>query len=261
MRFFMNELPPDGWFYTRNGQQTGPVTLSELQELARGGALNPRLDLVWCQGMADWMPGGEVEGLFEKRAVPEAGALPPPSPSALAPATSPAAAGELADVMSRQTDWPGARRRSLYLMTLIFPVVFNLGFAAGAAFLSQQLGPDLMGLATIMAALLPAIVAIYFGVQRLANVGMSRWWYLGNFVPLLNLWVGYRMYVCPAGYAYHKKLDGIGVFLAILYWLAILLGVLAIALVIAVMLGAVGDPEIQQQLQEAIRQAMQQSGR
>ena len=256
----MTEMQPDGWFYTRNGQQTGPVSLSELQGLARNGELNPRLDLVWCQGMADWMPGGEVEGLFERRQVPEAGTLPPPSAAALGPAAPPVVS-EVAEMMSQQTEWPGARRRSFYLMTLIFPVVFNLGFAAGATFLSQQLGPDLMRVATIVAAVLPIILAIHFGLQRLVNLGMSRWWYLGNLVPLLNLWVGYRMYVCPAGYAYHKKLDGIGVVLAILYWLMLVLGLLAIAIIIAVMTGALGDPEIQRQVQEALRQAMQQSGR
>ena len=249
--------PADTWFYARSGQeQSGPVNFAELRELARNGGLDPRHDLVWSQGMADWKPAGEVDGLFERRNVEEAAPQPPaPTDGALPPAS---VRDEVAEMMSQQTEWPGARRRSFYLMTVIFPVVFNLGFAAGAAFLAQQLGPDLMRVAVIIAAALPVIVAIYFGLQRLVNVGMSRWWYLGNLVPFLNLWVSYRMCVCPAGYAYHKKLDGIGVFLAILYWLSIVLGVLALALIVAILLGAVGDPEFQQQFQEALRKAMQQ---
>lgn len=138
-------------------------------------------------------------------------------------------------------------------MTVLFPFLWNLGFAAAAAFLGQQFGPEIMGVATVGALFVPWIVAIYFGLQRLVNLGMSRWWYLANFVPILNLWVCYRMYVCPAGYAFHKKLDGPGVVLAILYWLMILLAVLMVAALIALMFGAIQSPELQQQLNEALR--------
>jgi hypothetical protein len=82
---------------------------------------------------------------------------------------------------------------------------------------------------------------------------MSRWWFLGNFVPLLNFWVGYRTFACPAGYAYHKKLDGAGIFLAIVYWLMILLVIVSIAVAVAILLGAIGDPELRQQIESAIR--------
>jgi hypothetical protein len=45
------------------------------------------------------------------------------------------------------------------------------------------------------------------------------------FAPLLNLWVAYRCLACPAGYAYHRKLDVPGIALALLYWLTVLLAV------------------------------------
>ena len=146
--------------------------------------------------------------------------------------------------------WPGARRRSFYLMTILFPFIWNLGFALMVPLFQQQFGTEIIGVATIGAMFVPWIVAIYYGLQRLVNLGMSRWWYLGNFVPILNLWVAYRLYVCPAGYAIHKKLDGPGVVLAILYWLMILLSVLMVAAFIALMLGVIGSPEIQQQIQD-----------
>ncbi len=81
---------------------------------------------------------------------------------------------------------------------------------------------------------------------------MSRWWYLANFVPLLNIWVGYRCFACPAGYAYHKKLDGAGIFLAIIYWLLVAIGVLVVAAGIALLFGAIGTPEMRQQIQDAL---------
>jgi uncharacterized membrane protein YhaH (DUF805 family) len=103
--------------------------------------------------------------------------------------------------------------------------------------------------------LVPLILAIAFYLKRFVNLGMSRWWFLGVFVPFLNLWVGYRAYCCPGGFAFHKKLDGIGLVLAILYWLLIALYLLAIIAAIAVMMGTIGDPDLKKQLQEAFEQA------
>jgi len=248
----MNEMTQDAWFYTRDGVQEGPLTMAELRAKAREGGLNPRLDMVWTQGMADWKAAGEIEDLFEKRSTEPS--LPPPD---LAKAAGnpymPPQPSEAAAMLGQEGGWPGARRRSFYLMTILFPFVWNIGFAIGAAFLAQQFGPEIMAVATIGAAFVPIIVAIYFGLQRLVNVGMSRWWYLANLVPLLNLWVSYRMYVCPAGYAYHKKLDGPGVVLAILYWLMIALVLLVLALFVAGMLGAINHPEFRQIFEEAMR--------
>ena len=112
-------------------------------------------------------------------------------------------------------------------------------------------------IAVIVLPLVPVPVCIYFGVKRLLNVGMSGWWWFGNFVPILNFWVGYRCFACPAGYAYHKKLDGIGVFLAIVYWLLILLVIVAVLTVVALLFGMIGSPEVQEKIRDAIQQGMQ----
>jgi hypothetical protein len=65
------------WFYARGGQQNGPVTFDQLKELARGGRLDA-MDLVWTSTMKDWQPAGQVEGLLETAAIPDA---PPADPS------------------------------------------------------------------------------------------------------------------------------------------------------------------------------------
>jgi hypothetical protein len=106
-----------------------------------------------------------------------------------------------------------------------------------------------MGTILPVAAFVPLVVLAYFGLIRLLNLGMNRWWYLAIFVPILNLWVGYRCFACPAGYAYHKKMDGPGIALAILYSLTILLSVL----IVAVFYGAIDSPALQKLLGEAIR--------
>jgi len=110
------------------------------------------------------------------------------------------------------------------------------------------------------ALLVMAVLVIYVGVQRLANAGMSRWWYLGNLVPILNLWIGYRMFACPAGYAHHKKLDSAGIVLAILYWGLIGLTVLAMIGILILGVGMAGNPELQLQLEEALREISESSG-
>ena len=64
------------WFYARGGQQSGPVTLEQLSELARGGGLDAQRDLVWNASMPNWVPAGQVAGLFGVSA-PDG---PPPPP-------------------------------------------------------------------------------------------------------------------------------------------------------------------------------------
>jgi hypothetical protein len=105
--------------------------------------------------------------------------------------------------------------------------------------------------------LVPLVVVIHISLMRFVNLGMSRWWFFGNFVPILHLWVAYRLYVCPAGYAYHKKLDPIGVVLAVLFWLMLSCALLFLALILAVIFGAIANPEMQKMIEEAIRTAQE----
>jgi uncharacterized protein (DUF983 family) len=82
---------------------------------------------------------------------------------------------------------------------------------------------------------------------------MSRMWCLAVFAPFLNLWVGYRCFACPSGYAFHKKLDGPGIVLAIVYWLVMLAFVLMLVAAAAMLLGAIKSPELQEQIRSLIR--------
>ena len=250
----MNETPEDAWFYTREGERLGPVSFSDLQAKAAEAELDPRLDMIWTQGMDDWKPAGEIEDLFKKREpevkeslAPEAGPYKPPSQ------------GSVEDMMHKEGDWPGARRRSYLFFTILFPVIWNVIFMAAAPFLTAQLGPEIVQVISLVAAFLPMVFVIYITLNRLVNLGMSRWWFLGNFVPILNFWIGYRCFACPAGYAYHKKLDGPGIALAILYWLLLLIAILVVGAVVALMFNMIGSPELQEQIRDIIRQAQQQT--
>lgn len=253
----MSELPQDAWFYSHEGERIGPVSFAELRVKAQQATLNPRLDLVWTHGMAEWQPAGQIDGLFDKRAAPAA-------PESLAPPTLPYTPPqhELApEMMGREGDWPGARRRSFLIATLLFPGVWSFCLPAGLEWLKQPFGEKITGVIGIGAAFLPLVVVLYYGLMRLVNLGMSRWWYLANFVPFLNVWLGYRCFACPGGYAYHKKLDGVGVFLAILYWLLIAIGLLVMAALVALTLGSLGNSELIQQCRDALHNVLEASSK
>jgi len=51
------------WFYLKNGQQAGPVSVVELQALLAAGTLDPAVDLVWCKGMPEWLPADQIPQL------------------------------------------------------------------------------------------------------------------------------------------------------------------------------------------------------
>lgn len=51
------------WYYARNGERFGPVTMDQLQELAHSQQLAPS-DLLWSDGMTEWKPAGHSRRLF-----------------------------------------------------------------------------------------------------------------------------------------------------------------------------------------------------
>lgn len=69
------------WHYTLNGQQVAvPATSTQLKQLASSGQLKPT-DLLWQEGMPDWVPASAVRGLFPSAGKPlgDSTIVPPPS--------------------------------------------------------------------------------------------------------------------------------------------------------------------------------------
>lgn len=248
----MNDIPQDAWFYSHEGERIGPVPFSDLRIRAKEGGLNPRLDLVWTHGMAEWKPSGEIDGLFERRAAPEA-------PESLSPTVDPYTSPgheSAAEYMGKEGEWPGAGRGRYLFTIIVLPFLLTFGIATLTTLVDSQFGNQVGGLIMLGVMILTLLIVIQVNLQRLVNLGMSRWWFLGHLVPILNIWLGYRIFACPGGYAYHKKLDGIGIVLAIFYWLTTLAGILALIGVIAISLGAVGSPELREKIQQEIREAI-----
>lgn len=51
------------WYVSQEGQQLGPYTDAQMVSFAQGGNIN-RQSLVWAEGMAEWLPAGQIGGLF-----------------------------------------------------------------------------------------------------------------------------------------------------------------------------------------------------
>lgn len=51
------------WHFTAGGRQRGPVQFDELVRLANLGVIDRMRDKVWCEGMANWTPIMQVDGI------------------------------------------------------------------------------------------------------------------------------------------------------------------------------------------------------
>lgn len=58
-------MPEPIWYFAVGDEERGPVTEAQIRTLIGTGNLS-RDDLVWREGLDDWMPAGEVPGLFGK---------------------------------------------------------------------------------------------------------------------------------------------------------------------------------------------------
>jgi uncharacterized RDD family membrane protein YckC len=75
----------EGWYVGRNGEQSGPFSPQQLKQMANAGQLSPA-DLLWKDGMPNWVPCSSVKGLFLE---PNLGTTPPSSRPALRPTAPP----------------------------------------------------------------------------------------------------------------------------------------------------------------------------
>lgn len=236
------------WYFSRDGQHSGPLTYAEIKEKADRGLLRPRTDLVWKEGMNEWRSVGEIEGLFREKGIDVPSTPPMPvAQGAVSPMADPYAEGE-------QQEFGGCHRRSYFFVVFILPALAGLFFTSLKSASPDLLPSDVWGLIAQYGPIVLLLFVLFTIIQRFANLGMSRWWILGNLVPFLNLWTGYRCFACPEGYAVHKKMDGVGIFLAIFYWFFLICFIVIVAITFAVLAGAAGSPEIQKQLKEVLAQ-------
>lgn len=212
------------WFVTHEGKQFGPVSLDDLRFEMERDELNPRRDMVWKKGMEDWIPAGDVEGLFVRKEVVKAADH--TKETAFTESEPEVEIGEEEKELT-EDKWAGVGRDTYFFVCYILPFLWVAGVGFGTKFLEGKVGPGLLGTVGVILFLVPVFLAIAAILMRFQNLRMSRAWFFGLFAPLLNFWVSYRLFACPPGYADHKKLDPIGWVLAIIHWVSVALLVAA----------------------------------
>jgi GYF domain 2 len=214
------------WYYTSGPDQAGPVTFEELKAKAAASELHPRNDMVWKQSMAEWVPAGELDNLFQKSTTDVAVVALASSISAMEETKPP----EPEKIIL----CPGASRRWYFLLMILFPVLWFVICLTFISFFGAKLSSGFQKFFTLLGAIIPIWVVVDVNLSRLTNLGMNKLWVLLHLVPGPNLWLGYRVFACPAGYAKSRKMDPIGWFLSICYWLVVI-SCLAVTIVIPAM--------------------------
>ncbi len=72
------------WYYLKHGEQKGPVSSEFITELAKSGQLQ-RTDLVWTEGMQDWLPAESAPDIAFPSVVPPPGSTIPGQPAETVP--------------------------------------------------------------------------------------------------------------------------------------------------------------------------------
>lgn len=94
----------DRWYVGKNGNRTGPFTSSQVREMAATGALVPG-DMLWKEGMSNWVQASTVRELFETRENTASG---PPSATILAENPyAPPAVSDLQSDLQIDAGWSG----------------------------------------------------------------------------------------------------------------------------------------------------------
>lgn len=231
------------WYYAKGGQQQGPVTLPELQQLLCNGGLDPNKDLVWAAHLNDWKPANQVEELK--------GSKPPHPPSGVAQASAfgtnmPVAADvsqtrdeiqpgsdpiDIGACITRGFELTKANFGNLVLVLLLligFQIALSLILQFGFGFVLLLIGSfaHAAGIGEadqktlgIVAASLMILVGLVFWLLALAattfiNLGMKRF--------MLNLVSGYPAEVSHVFGEGAKLLRALGA--SILFFLMVLIG-------------------------------------
>jgi uncharacterized membrane protein YhaH (DUF805 family) len=177
------------WFYSRGGNQVGPVSSAELRACAERGTLLPD-DWVWKQGMTDWVPARRINGLFpaptELSVLPEEPRHLPGLPS------QPQQQAAVSTTPQRDPgnwyfeawrNWRSVRGRACRMeFWTFFAINWIIGAALSGAASQQRslaLGLLVYGLASIVALVTVAI-------RRLHDLGNSGWWILIALLPFIG---------------------------------------------------------------------------
>lgn len=214
------------WYYTENGQQQGPVSAQELRAYADSGRLRPT-DLVWREGMANWVEAQKVKGLLPAAPTlslqPE---TPPPSAPSASSYIQAAASPYEAPAMETQTygqrqdgynfsRWPVKPANfwlylGLFLAGLLLMVAWGVSLEDPEQISTGNFALMGLGLVLLIAAGVLGFIYLYrawYMIQDGHNTRTTPGKAVGFlFIPLFNL---YWMFIAYWGWSkdYHDFID------------------------------------------------------
>lgn len=217
----------NSWYFSKDGNQEGPLTASQIVALVKASTLDPATTLVWRDGLPDWVLLEQSTVFDEVRSIPAPTPAPVISVAPVTPYTvSPQSlAASRANRPEMPLEYPGIGRLAYFLSSMGFTLVF---YALIFVIIFAALGADSgagMAIGIVLVSLLFFAGFLFLAVKRITNLGMSGWALLWGLVPFMNVWIHWRMMACPAGYENHRTLDTAGKVITGLW-----IGVFALAL-------------------------------
>lgn len=169
----------DQWYVGRNDKRTGPFTPDQLRQMAATGSLQPT-DLVWKQGMPQWVAASTIKDLFS---IPGVSTLPAVSPRGgtdleFDSPGSPSAGGQgmqYADYMQRVA---AALLDGLFVFLMgCVPggIIGLVCVAIGAAFNDQDTRDGILGLGNCCSQLLAILIGVSYYVLLETSEKQATW--------------------------------------------------------------------------------------
>lgn len=157
------------WYYANAGQQVGPVSQEEFQNLAASGTI--RADtLVWREGMSNWLPYSSVAG-----STPPPSASPSPifTPGGTVPANSPDPAYGASTDDDDGWEFAGfwIRFCGAFIDGIILNIIqFAIGFVFGlSGMVAQSSDPNQIAPGEVIVMLLSVVIGIAYAVFFLGS--------------------------------------------------------------------------------------------
>lgn len=94
------------WYYSKNGTQLGPIGTEEIQSKLASAEI-AQSDLIWKDGMADWLPAGQISELRTAAPASTVAIVQPVAPAETSPYHPPVAVQSAPQVPTKEA-MPGA---------------------------------------------------------------------------------------------------------------------------------------------------------
>jgi uncharacterized membrane protein YhaH (DUF805 family) len=185
-------------YISKNGQNLGQFSMDEVNRMLQSGQIS-QTDMAWQEGMADWAAIASIPGVVVLR------------PPQLVPMPTPRTISQKGGnpflwfwfSLQNYANFSGrARRREWWSFWFIHTIPYIL-FVIPFSLIESLPGSEISDASAILLFLLAVLMVVYWmgmiipfiavTARRLHDIGLSSWWLLAVFTPLVG---GIFMTVC-----------------------------------------------------------------